>query len=93
VTNIGELLGPTLRVEVFGSLSEDDKDLTVPKRFHADITSGDLCIGSTICVPLPISGEGIFDGVFLNEKIRIGQNINGGGAIVLQTREPLEDSP
>jgi len=87
VTNIGELLGPAVRVEVGGSISEDDPDAdSVPKRFRADIRRGDLCAGS-FCVKLPIEGIGTFDGVYLGEGIRIGQNLNGSGALVVQVRE------
>ena len=86
VTNIGELLGPSLRVEVSGSLAEDDVGVdTTPKRFRADIARGDLCAGN-LCVKLPIEGMGLFDGVYLGEKIRIGQNLNGSGALVVQVR-------
>ena len=87
VTNIGELLGPNIRVEVKGLLIEDDLHVdTIPKRFRADISDGDLCAGS-FCVKLPIEGVGLFDGVYLGEKIRIGQNLNGGGALVVQIRQ------
>eukprot|EP01083_Nonionella_stella_P029316 80734_1 len=88
VTNIGELLGPNVRVEVKGSLREENIGSTqVPKRLRALFTGGEseLCAGS-LSVKLPIEGEGIFDGVFLGEKIRIGQNLNGGGALVVQVR-------
>jgi len=97
VTNIGELLGPALRVEVSGSLSEDNEDsITIPKRFRADISEGNLCVGeggSTGCIRLPISGLGTFDGVFLGENIRIGQNLNGSGALVVQTRVQTTGNP
>jgi len=35
---------------------------------------------------LPISGEGLFDGVYLDDRIRVGQNLNGGGARIVQVR-------
>ena len=38
------------------------------------------------CVDLPIRGEGIFDSLYLSERLRIGQNINGGGARIVQIR-------
>ena len=54
VTNIGEVLGPAVRVEVKGSLKEaDSSTLRAPKRFVADINAGALCAGSG-CLPLPI---------------------------------------
>jgi len=89
VTNVGELLGPLLEVRVGGSLEEEDESsLSTPKRFRANIEKGGLCAGdvSGRCIPLPIKGEGIFDGVFLGERLRIGQNINGGGARVVQVK-------
>jgi len=86
VTNIGELLGPNVRVEVKGGLKEEDIDInSTPKRFRAKITGGDLCAGD-VCVKLPIEGVGLFDGVYLGERIRIGQNLNGSGALVVQVR-------
>ena len=96
VINIGELLGPAIRIVVSGSLSEEDESsLVIPKRFSADIYRGDLCIGGNslddnnadiLCVKLPISGVGVFNGVYLGERLRIGQSLNGGGAIVVQTK-------
>jgi len=89
VVNIGELLGPALSVRVSGGLREDDTtDLTAPKRFKADITSGALCLGAAgeYCAPLPIQGEGIFDGLYVGKNLRIGQNLNGGGARIVQVR-------
>ena len=78
--NVGEILGPGLEVRVSGSLREDDPtSFLTPKRFVATINRGRLCLSSSACAPLPISGEGIFDGVYLGKKIRIGQNLNGGG--------------
>ena len=53
--------------------------------FVADIDAGALCAGSG-CLPLPISGEGLFDGLYLDETLRIGQNLNGGGARVVQVK-------
>ena len=87
VLNIGELLGPTLRVEVGGTLTEEDASVVrSPKRFRADITGGGLCLGSLPCAPLPIKGVGLFEGVYLGRRLRIGQNLNGGGARIVQLR-------
>lgn len=86
VTNVGEVLGPSLRVEVKGALREADAAVTrSPKRFTADIDSGALCAPFG-CAPLPISGLGEFDGVYLDDRLRVGQNLNGGGARVVQVR-------
>lgn len=94
LTNIGQLLGPALEVRVSGTLREDDPRVELsPKRFVATIDRGALCLGETSgapCAPLPISGEGLFDGVFLGEQIRIGQNLNGGGARIVQVRTSTE---
>lgn len=96
VTNVGELLGSALEVRVSGSLSEDDlNDLTSPKRFRASINRGQICADSRgdqsrgLCLPLPISGEGLFDGIYLGRRLRIGQNLNGGGARIVQVRVDL----
>jgi hypothetical protein len=87
ITNIGELFGPTLDVRVFGGLQEDDAGSTaVPKRFTAQIRGGQVCWNGKEILPLPISGEGIFDGVYLGDRLRIGKNLNGGGARVVQVR-------
>ena len=94
VTNIGEVLGPKLCVRVKGSLEEENiSQQRSPKRFRADITRGEICVGGSagipnggMCAPLPISGVGYFDGVYLGESLRIGQNLNGGGARIVQVR-------
>lgn len=87
VTNIGELFGPQLDVRVFGSLQEDKAGSNaVPKRFVAKIAGGQVCWKGKEVLSLPISGEGLFDGVYLGDRIRIGQNLNGGGARVVQVR-------
>jgi len=90
VTNVGELLGRFLEVRVSGGLIEEDlNDVVAPKRFRANINKGELCAGQALCVPLPISGEGLFDGVYLGKRLRIGQNLNGGGARIVQVRVDL----
>ena len=90
VTNIGELLGRLLEVRVSGSLEEeDDTSLSTPKRFQANINKGKICLGGSedaACISLPISGEGLFDGLYVGERLRIGQNLNGGGARVVQVK-------
>lgn len=97
VVNVGEIFGPLLEVRVGGNLQEEDeRSHSTPKRYRANIDRGGLCIGKGYnnCLPLPINGEGIFDGVYLGERLRIGQNINGGGARVVQVkiaRELIKD--
>eukprot|EP00966_Prymnesium_polylepis_P191960 4448477-Prymnesium_polylepis.2 len=73
VVNIAELLGPRLVVNVRGSLQEADPSVaSAPKRFRALIDRGEICARDGPCLPLPISGEGIFDGVYLGPRLRIG---------------------
>jgi hypothetical protein len=88
VNNIGQVLGPSVFVEVFGDLQELDPLTTqTPKQLQASIQGGKLCVGSeSFCLPLPIQGTGLFDGIYVNERLRIGQNKNGGGALVVQVR-------
>lgn len=87
VTNIGELFGPSLFVQVFGNLGQEDDINETPKRFRVNIRGGKLCIvDDSKCLKLPIEGEGLFDSVFLGDRLRIGQNLNGGGARVVQVR-------
>ncbi|VEU39684.1 unnamed protein product [Pseudo-nitzschia multistriata] len=97
VTNIGQVLGPLVDIRVSGSLRE----ITTTgnrRRFEASIDGGNLCFGGSLpsgssavsgsCpVALPmIRGRGIFESLYLGDRIRIGQNINGGGARVVQVR-------
>merc|ERR1719362_172228 len=79
VVNIGEILGPSVTVKVSGSLSEEDpEDLVAPKRFRANINAGAVDLGDgKVQIPLPISGLGIFDGIYLDSRLRIGLNLNG----------------
>ena len=92
VTNVGELLGSALEVRVSGGLSEEDPaDLTAPKRFNVDITRGQLCLlgGSDlaggVCAPLPIKGEGVFDGECISASVCASvRTFNGGGARIVQ---------
>jgi len=92
VTNVGEIAGPLLSVRVSGTLARLSDDGKSPARFRADIDGGGLCFGSDReksaqkCIPLPIRGEGLFDGIYVGERLRIGRNINGGGAIAVQIR-------
>ena len=90
VTNVGELFGPNLFAKVEGNLSEVDDDTTTrrvtPKRFRADIFGGALCYQQRTCIPFPIEGVGSFDVLYLGERVRLLQNINGGGAAGIQIR-------
>lgn len=94
VTNIGELFGPPLYVKVMGDFQKllaDDQTTrattrsAAPQRYQALINGGKLCLKET-CLDLPIQGEGLFDSVYLGDRLRIGQNLNGGGARVIQVR-------
>jgi hypothetical protein len=92
VVNIGQVLGPWVEVQVSGTIQEDDPTTTsVPKRFRANIEGGKLCVLQDNCIGLPIQGEGLFDSLYLGHRLRIGQNINGGGARVVQIRLDEKD--
>jgi len=94
VENIGEVWGARAAVTVAGTLQEQNQSqVTTPKRYVARIQEGSLCYNNPsknnhdkYCLPLPISGKGLFDGIYLGKRLRIGQNINGGGARVVQVR-------
>lgn len=87
VQNTGELIGPLVSVQVFGDLDDvDNKQKYTPKRYQANIRNGKVCFRTKCPITLPISGNGLFDGVYLGKRLRIGQNINGGGAMVVQVR-------
>ena len=88
VQNIGQILGPWAQVQVSGRLREEiPGDRGVPKRFVANIDNGALCVQKQqSCLDLPIAGEGLFDSMYLGRSLRIGQNINGGGARVVQVK-------
>ena len=66
-------MGPFVKVLVGGSLHEDDSTvLRSPERFVANIDQGKIRLGdSAVCAPLPIKGEGLFDGVYLGPRSRI----------------------
>jgi len=71
------------------SIDPDATTTKVPKRLQANIQGGALCASVTekpVCAPLPISGVGLFDSVYLGDRLRIGQNVNGDGALVVQVR-------
>jgi hypothetical protein len=87
VENIGQVMGPWVDVRVSGELHEENPTtMASPKRFQADIQRGELCVQRIYCAPLPIEGQGLFDSVYVGERLRIGQNINGGRARVVQIR-------
>jgi hypothetical protein len=98
VCNVGQVLGSLVEVRVAGSLQRDveSQKVATPMRFLASIQRGELCVfcsGSEedetrMCLPLPISGVGLFDGLYVGRRLRIGQNLNGGGARVVQVRMP-----
>ena len=100
VTNIGQVMGSLADVRVSGNLRELPAESSDTKRrFEANINGGRLCFGALLpsqnmqasaanCpIDLPmIKGKGIFDSLYLGDRLRIGQNINGGGARVVQVR-------
>ena len=97
VCNVGQVLGPLVEVRVMGSLERKNasqKEVVTPARFSATIQRGDMCFFGSgtedesrqMCIPLPIFGVGLFDGLYVGRRLRIGQNLNGGGARVVQVR-------
>jgi hypothetical protein len=87
VETVGQVVGPWVDVRVSDELHEENPTtMASPKRFQADIQGGKLCVQRIYCAPLPIQGQGLFDSVYVGERLRIGQNINGGGARVVQLR-------
>lgn len=100
VVNVAEVLGSLLEVRAAGLwLQDEPSNIGTPKRFRADIDQGALCGAITIgsaekanigraCVPLPLRGETyrVFEGEYLSPRLRIGQDINSGGARVVQVR-------
>lgn len=98
VQNIGELWGPSLAVRVLGSYQEQDpSSQSSPKRLQANITGGKLCWNPSsptneltategACVDLPIQGMGLFESLYLGERIRVLQNLNGTGARGIQVK-------
>jgi hypothetical protein len=100
IVNVAELLGPTLEVRAAGAWREDlpASDQT-PKRFRADISQGAVCAAVTMgrsekanigraCAERPLSGETyrVFEGEYVGPRLRIGQDLNSGGARVVQVR-------
>ena len=85
IVNVGQVMGPLIEVHVAGSLKHDDENVVSTNRFIANIDHGELCLASS-CLPLPISGKGLFESSYVGTRLRIGQNLNGGGARVVQVR-------
>ena len=83
--------------EISGKAETPDAS-TSKRRFEATIQGGKLCLDAPLpSLPAPktancpidlpmIQGTGIFESIYLGERLRIGQNINGGGARVVQIR-------
>jgi len=93
VINIGQILGPLAKIQVYGTVEQEDVTTTrgstasTPRRFQANIQGGKLCLkDDDLCIGLPIQGVGLFDSLYVGERLRIGQNLNGGGARVVQIR-------
>ncbi|KAG7371156.1 DUF2358 domain containing protein [Nitzschia inconspicua] len=95
VTTVGQLFGPLANVQVYGSIREaNPQESSLPRRrYEANIQGGKLCFSRTFQPPtncwidLPmIQGQGLFDSLYVGDRLRIGQNLNGGGARVVQLR-------
>jgi hypothetical protein len=86
VTNRGELFGPGFFAQVTGGVTEVDSfSRRTPKALEANIQGGQVCVGQA-CFPLPIQGVGLFDILYLGDRLRILQNRNGGGAKGVQIK-------
>ena len=97
VINVAELLGPLLEVRAAGSITEDANDGTSPRRVRAEVSQGAICGSFTIgtrekantgrlCGPLPIRGDGSFDALYVGPRIRISENVEGGGVRTVHVR-------
>ena len=100
VINVAELVGPSLEIRAAGAWRDNEPaDMRSPKRFRVDITAGALCGTVTLgraekanigraCMPLPLRGETyrVVDGQYVGPRIRIAQDLNSGGARVVQLR-------
>ena len=71
--------------------------VTLPRRFQADLAQGALCgsitMGSRekantgrLCGPLPIRGDGSFDLLYVGPRVRVSQNVEGGGVRTVHVR-------
>ena len=90
VVTVDQIFGSWLDMRVIGSLQEvqDPAEFTMtsslPKRFQSDLQERIVCIGGNQnCLVMPMQGEGLFDSVYLGERLRIG---NSGGVVVVQIR-------
>jgi Uncharacterized conserved protein (DUF2358)/PAP_fibrillin len=97
VTNIGQLLGPLVNIQVYGTLQgahpQPYPTSSIQRRYEANIQGGKVCFSKQLQPPtncwidLPmIQGQGLFDSLYVGDRLRIGQNLNGGGARVVQIR-------
>lgn len=97
VINVAEILGPLLEVRAAGSITEDANDGTSPRRVRTELAQGAICGSVTIgtrekantgrlCGPLPIRGDGSFDALYVGPRIRISENVEGGGARTVHVR-------
>lgn len=83
VTNRGTLLGGLISLTAEGRYSVLGASL--PLRVTARVTSGALRVGS-LQVPLPIRGEGEVDLVYVDERVRVFRQANGGLAVQVPRR-------
>ncbi len=57
----------------------------LPSQQDADNAAATATANCPIDLPM-IRGKGLFESIYLGERLRIGQNLNGGGARVVQIR-------
>ena len=102
VISIAELLGPLIEVRAAGAWRDDaPASAATPKRFREDLSQGAICGAVTMgrvekanigraCAPLPLSPRSetyrVVEGLYLDPRIRIDQDINSGGRRLVQVR-------
>ncbi|GLI58728.1 hypothetical protein VaNZ11_000481, partial [Volvox africanus] len=80
--NLLEINGPDILVEAYGTYEPVDESSVTPKTIRAKISSGRLFLRSWE-LPLPISGTGYFDVVYMDEVLRV---FRSDGRFAVQVR-------
>ncbi|GFR43624.1 hypothetical protein Agub_g4723 [Astrephomene gubernaculifera] len=82
-TNVVELNGPGSYIAAYGSYEAVDDRALTPKTIRARIRSGRLVAGP-LALPLPISGSGLFQVLYVDSQLRLFRS--GAGALAVQVR-------
>lgn len=83
VLNKAEYLGDKLWVTASGTYTPLDDSPSLPKPIQANISSGCIHVFG-VDIPLPIRGTGLFEVVYLDERVRV---FRSGGALAVQVKE------